>query len=358
MHKLLNKKTTKALHGIAILMMVYHHIFINGNTWYVNEPKSLLNILNVINLGKADTFQQTVAWFTRICVSIFAFTSGYGIYVQLSNKVKEKMDIITMYRYCFKRIFAFYKKYLLVFVIFVGLEYYLGAMDVGEIDAIRFIESLLGLSYFYNDTWWYVSQYYAMVLCAPIIFILLNKIKKKETIILSSIFALSFVVAAILGQLPAYIKFYSKNIQTQFMMFLIIFIEGMFISKYNLADIIGGELNRLTSAFVVIVIFVLRIVLIRAPSDSLFDLVLIVPFVIALAYLLKDIKDNNLLVFLGNYSTYMWFVHSYFYAYIFFDLVIQCDQSIFVYIQTVLYSLATAIMLTGIENFLTKKLKK
>lgn len=354
MHKLLNKKTTKALHAIAILMMIYHHIFINGNTWYVNEAKSLFDYLDVINFGRADTLQQTFAWFCRICVSIFAFTSGYGIYIQLSNKVKEKMDIISMYKYCFKRILSFYLKYLIVFVIFVELEYCLGIYTLEDTDFLRLFLSVLGLSYFYNDTWWYVSQYYAMVLCAPIIYVLLNKMKKKETLMAIIIFALTFVVAVITGNLMPYIKFYRKGIQTQFMMFLIIFIEGMFISKYNLADYIGKKLNKLTSLFVVIIVFVLRVLLIRAPSDSFFDLVLIAPFVIALAYLLKDIKDNNLLVFIGNYSTYMWFVHSYFYAYIFFDLVIQCDQSIVVYIQTVIYSLTSAILLTKFEKLLLK----
>lgn len=358
MHEILNKKTTKALHGIAILLMIYHHIFINGNLWFVDSPTSLFDCLNFINFGLADSFQQSFAWFARICVSIFAFTSGYGIYVQLSKRNNDKLNMIDMYKYCFKRIWSFYKKYLIVFLVFVGIQYYLGIYKIAEMDIPEFILSVFGLSYFYNDTWWYVSQYYAMVLLSPIAFVFLNKIKKKEIVILGILFILTFVVATLNGSLIPYIKFYSKNIQTQFMMFLIIFVEGMFVCKYNLANLIGMKLNKVACVFIVIATFILRVFLMRAPSDSIFDLVLIAPFVVALACLLINIKDNNLLVFIGNYSTYMWFNHAYFYAVLFFDLVIRSDYSLIVFIQVVIYSLVTAIFLTKLEQFLSKILKK
>ena len=77
---MLNKKTAGALHGIAILMMIYHHLFIGGNALYVNEGKSILSVFDFINLTGSGSAQLGFAWFCKLCVAIFAFTSGYAMY--------------------------------------------------------------------------------------------------------------------------------------------------------------------------------------------------------------------------------------------------------------------------------------
>lgn len=353
-HTLLTKNRTLMLHSVAILMMIYHHIFINGNMWFVNEPKSLLRLLDFMNMGLADNFQQTFAWFCRICVSIFAFTSGYGMYVQFEKKVGKDLNIKEMYKYVFKRIISFYKKYLLMFIIFVGLELYTHAIEIDQYEISEYILSILGLSYTLNFTWWYVSQYYLMVLLSPLIYIILNKFELKHYLTIVFVFLIGLLGFAISGNALLFIKFFTKNIQTQLMMFLIIFMEGMFVSHYNLMDIIGNKLNSLLSVLIIIFVFIARTNLVRAASDSLFDLVLIFPFVLALTKLFSFVKNEWLFTFLGKYSTYMWFVHAYFYAYMFFILVIPADQSIFVYIQTVIYSLVTAILLTNLEKGIDK----
>ena len=358
-HTLLNKKRTLMLHSVAILMMIYHHIFINGNTWFVNEPKSLFFIFNPINMGLAFNAQQTFAWFCRICVSIFAFTSGYGMYVQYENRVGNNINILEMYKYAFKRILSFFKKYALMFVIFIGLELHTHAIEFEQYQITEYILSFFGLSYTLNFTWWYVSQYYFMVLLSPLFYVILNKFKLKHYISLLLIFILGFIIAYISGYGFAYLKFFSKNIQTQLMMFVIIFAEGMFVGHFNLMDYLGNKINWLISLLIIVVVYLLRINLVRAASDSLFDLVLIFPFVLALTKLFSYIKKGEyLFTFLGKYSTYMWFVHAYFYAYMFFRLVIKSDYSLFVYIQTVVYSLVTAILLTNLENLIFNHLFK
>lgn len=358
-HTLLNKTRTQMLHSVAILMMIYHHIFLNGNMWFVNEPKSLLFIFNPFNMGLADNAQQTFAWFCRICVSIFAFTSGYGMYIQYENRVGDSIDFKQMYKYAFKRILNFFKKYALMFVIFIGLELFTHAIEFDQYEISEYVLSFFGFSYTLNFTWWYVSQYYFMVFLSPLIYWLLNKFKFKHYLCAVGIFVIGLIISIIIGSPYAYLKFFSKNIQTQLMMFLVIFIEGMFVARFNLIDIIGNKLNALTSILVLIAVYIARINLVRAPSDSLFDLVLIYPFVLGLTKLFSYInKHEHLFTFLGKYSTYMWFVHAYFYAYMFFNLVMQADQSILVYIQTVIYSLVTAILLTELEKLFDKFILK
>ena len=124
--KFLTKKYAQMLHGVAILMMIYHHLFISGNYWPVNEGSSLFDVFDFLSLGIADTAQLTFAYFCRICVAIFAFTSGYAMYIQFDNKRGDKeIKIIDLFKYCGKRLWSFYKKYLLAFIIFISLEYFI-----------------------------------------------------------------------------------------------------------------------------------------------------------------------------------------------------------------------------------------
>ena len=358
-NRLLTKKNTLMLHGIGILMMIYHHLFITGNTWYVNQGKSLFDLFDFLNFGKADTFQLTFAWFCKICVAIFAFTSGYAMYIQFDKRCKGQAKLKEMYLYCLKRFWSFYKKFFLCFIFFVSYDYLSGNQNGFDYSLINYILNLLGIRATYNGTWWYILVYYYMILISPVVYILLNKMKFKHYLLFIIIFIVSLGIAFISGNFVPYLKMISGFIQNYITMYLIIFMEGMFCGKYPLLDMISSKLNALTSALLLLIVFVLRVLLIRAPSDSLFDLVLIVPFVISITKLFsysEQLIDG--LSFIGKYSSYMWYAHAYFYSYLFFNLVLKSDYSLLVYLQVVIYSLAVSIIFTHIEKSINSFIKK
>lgn len=349
----LSKNTSLMIHGIAILMMIYHHGFINGNTWYVQNPSSIFDIFNPINIGLAPTAQQTFAWFCRICVSVFAFISGYAIFIQYESKVKDENDFKQTYKIAFKRIFSFYKKYLFAFLFFSTCEIAMGNPDGLYITPKTYLLTMLGLAHYVNETWWYVRQYYLMICLSPILYFILKKYDLKKYCITIGIVALSIIIAFVSGNGMIYLKTISGIIQKQYLIITLIFLEGMFCAQYNLINIVADKLNFLTSLIVLIMTYLLRAFLLRGPGDPLFDLVLITPFIISIVRLLSYSKYiAKMLEFLGKYSTHMWFNHSYFYAYLFFDLVVQSDLSLLVFIQTVILSLTTAIIFTMIENLI------
>lgn len=353
--KLLNKTNTKMLHGLAILMMIYNHLFLDGNIMAINEGISILNIFNFINIGNAQTAQLTFAWFCRICVGIFAFTSGYGMYIQLDNKVNGKLNFKKMYKYCLKRLLSFYKVFVVCFLFFNLIIMFEGTIDF-DFSFDIFIPNLLGFRTDYNSTLWYIPVYYLMILLAPIIYSLLNNKHLKKIII--SFVIICFVVIGIVlvtGNIYSFYKAMSGFIQSYFVCYIVIFVEGMICGKYPIIDTIASKLNILTSVILVIVVYIVRSLIIRAPSDWLFDVILTLPFVIGIT---KLFSYSNVLVkglsFIGIYSSYMWYSHSYFYAYLFNDLVIHNDISFFVYIQVVIYSLVCGILF----SFVIKKIEK
>ena len=137
---MLNKKTAGALHGIAILMMIYHHLFIGGNVLYVNEGKSILSVFDFINLTGSGSAQLGFAWFCKLCVAIFAFTSGYAMYKQFDKKNSFK-EIIS---YLPSRFWSFYRKFLLAFLFFVGCSFFM-ARDSFDFSVSNFVLSCFAI---------------------------------------------------------------------------------------------------------------------------------------------------------------------------------------------------------------------
>ena len=153
------------------------------------------------------------------------------------------------------------------------------------------------------------------------------------------------------GHFIEYLKFISSTVQHYQVIYLIIFMEGMFCGKYPFHDYIASKLNAVSSLIILLITFVFRALIIRAPSDCLFDIIFVIPFVISVAKLLcYSLFAKKVFGYLGKYSSYMWYSHAYFYSYLFFDLVFRCDLSFFVYAQVVIYSLAVSILFELVEK--------
>lgn len=105
------KEHTQIAKGIAILFMVYHHLFV--------IPERLNNeYINLLDINGVN-FQSIIANFCKICVCIYIFLSGYGFFLSLKNT----NSILQMYKksrgsctkvheqlldYCFNRIIGWY----------------------------------------------------------------------------------------------------------------------------------------------------------------------------------------------------------------------------------------------------------
>ena len=343
---MLDKRKTGAMHGIAILMMIYHHLFMTGNFWSPDNNVSLLSVFDKLDFTGSGSAQLGFAWFCKICVAIFAFTSGYAMYIQLD----KKNGFLDRVKYIPKRIWSFYKKYVLAFIYFVSLTY-LMMRETFKFNIGNIVLSFLGLKAGFNDTWWYVPVYYLMVVLSPFVYEILKRVNLKGYLLVGGIFGLSLIIAFVTGNGVVYLKAISRFVQNNTTIYVLIFVEGMFIARYGLLDKIGSRLNLLSSIVLLIAVFVCRSILIRDPGDPLFDLIFITPFVISVTRILS--YSNCLTGFFGyfgKYSTYMWYSHAYFYAYMFYWIIIPSDLSFVVYLQVVGYSLAYSIGFSAVED--------
>lgn len=78
-----SKNDSLAVKGIAIIMMIFHHCFIE------------IPVLDQYGVSFGSLSREKVVWlclWLKICVSLFAFVSGYGLYTSYKKKNGSKVE--------------------------------------------------------------------------------------------------------------------------------------------------------------------------------------------------------------------------------------------------------------------------
>lgn len=69
---------TNTLKGIALMLLLFHHIF------YVNEGN-----FSDITIGHTEMINTVAVNFCKLCVSLFVFLSAYGLTVSTDSRGGE-----------------------------------------------------------------------------------------------------------------------------------------------------------------------------------------------------------------------------------------------------------------------------
>lgn len=159
----LSKLDTLVLKGLAIIAMLFHHLYWDIPDWI--EP-----------------YDGVLGWMGKlgkVCVAIFLFCSGYGLSVQFDKVTGIKNSC----KYMVKRFMSFYFNYWAVFIIFVPITVFLfhRSLSAAYGEDFSLIKSLgydiLGIQGFrsYNITWWFNKLLLILYLLFPIIYLGVRK---------------------------------------------------------------------------------------------------------------------------------------------------------------------------------------
>lgn len=362
----LNKKDSTLIYGIAILMMIYHHLFA------IPEKLGSTDYFSVLNSVFGGITEQRLAWLFPLCVPFYSFISGYGICTIISKKdYAERLSLKSIfdnYFLAFKQILKLMKKFWLVFIIFIPLG--LLFFDFSLIGPRTFTRSILGLGNDYNAEWWYIKQYMMMVLLFPIFdFILCNLFSFVNNYIIAKF---RYGKAIILGIISLCVFFFLlfrntaiftpliSQLENGVFVFTMVFFVGFLCSFFHLFEI--GTENITFQKFkpflsIAILFACLDIRWIRA-YDAVYvkyDTFITAPIIYSIVTLCNCIKPlASFLQNIGKYSTYMWLTHTFFCFYYMSRWILTAKVSFFMFLLTTILSLATAHILTIIENSVDK----
>ncbi len=168
---------TNVLKGLAILLLLCHHLFYVQNGLF--DDLHLYGDHYLVNeLGK----------FSKLCVVLFVFLSGYGLTVQ----AERKGGISNLREFYTHRLKKLLFNYWLIWLIFVPISYF--CFDITFEKAYQhnvefhFVLDLLGIHGLfysgkvlcYNPTWWFMS----CVIVLYMLFPLMYKMMKKDSLML------------------------------------------------------------------------------------------------------------------------------------------------------------------------------
>ena len=299
---------SKKIKGLAIFLMLMHHLWSFPARIYGSEIKYFFDIFGTTSF-------LYLGFFGKICISLFFFVSGYGIY-----SISSKKDFTILRR--IKKLYINYWKVFLVFIPIAVLlfnkqsayclhsDIYARYVNVSFTDIIN---NFLGFSFSLNSEWWFFNSYLVAVITFPLIKKLFSKFSTEINI--SLIIIMSILMANVLPNIPwintnyLYIKFFCQCTP-----YISCFWIGVLFAKDNLYSTLKNKieheikLNIITDIIGFIIIIYLRQNLIGPILDFVY-----VPFLIVffLDILNKFKYVSKGFEILGNHSTNMWLIHSF-----------------------------------------------
>lgn len=179
------KEHTMQMKGIAIIILLFHHCFLNAQRWATVPYEKLATTKGwgyyPISFAPFSSHTiQYLASFSKICVAMFVFMTGYGMWVSYESQKKKT----TMSNYIKKRMVTLMTGFLIIFVVTEILAIPTGrfievyghdfrSVFYMIIDALG-LAKLLGTPLFCL-TWWYMSLAIVLIMIFPFVHSIMEK---------------------------------------------------------------------------------------------------------------------------------------------------------------------------------------
>lgn len=342
MTKGLSKNDSLAIKGIAILIMLFHHLYCSVDRF---------ENFTVDFSPSSQSTVVSVSLFFKICVSIFAFITGYGLLksvskIEFNNKNVFKWNITRL----IKTMSGFWLIYILSFVVTMiidrrPLEIYFGGSRIKGV--LYILLDFLGLANFFDTptlcgTWWYMSAAVIFILIIPLIYFISRKVGYIPIIV---------VVVALPRLLnigyPGGVNAYS---------FILPVILGMMFAEYNLfekmSDIMpkNKALSYVTSFAVLGVMTVLCYLLYRVYPQNKgweynYGIVPVIVICFSRYCVIRVPVIKQILQFYGKHSLTMFLTHTFIRAVYFNEFVYSFDNFMLIYAVLLVMSTVLAVVI-------------
>ena len=321
----LSRSDTTAIKGIAILLMLWHHLFLNTMAY--------------------GTLTHSLAVVFKVCVALFLFVSGYGLTKQYSQL--EKPYFKNTVKFLLRRYANFFLSYWFCFVLVVVVgnvcgysfsEVYPAGRNTLKCVLLD-VAGQMGYDSYLNP-WWFNKMIIQLYLVFPVLFLLIRNQY------------LSWIGLA----LVIVVQLYAKNIPGH--VFFIVegglpaFYLGMLSVRCRVTP--GSNEKKwmpllfFVGLLVCIGLAVLHVMVVKDPYVAVL-LRASMAFCVIVAY--KSIGDKHISVleFVGKYATIMYLTHILFVKLI-PGVIYGAKYSVLIFVVFVAFCLVTAMLIDALEK--------
>lgn len=282
MNSLLSRDDTQALKGVAILLMIMHHVLIAD--YYVSPPAVL-----------SSTIAVRLMMLGKLCVGIYTFIIGYGY------AFSSKHD----WNYSFKHIMRLLAHFWPLFVVFMLLGLYNGFVPEPRKVGL----GLFGLRADYNCASWFVYFYIFSMMALPGLARWIDRYHIKAVAAVMVFCAVAWLLLPLTGQGLV------VDALKQCLLYCPVLASGYFVAKYDWSFI---KHKFSTVELLALVLLSLAAGCLSRYVMGFCTYTIIAPvFILSTAELLNRLKLTRfkaVLIALGKASLYMWFIHAVFFS--------------------------------------------
>lgn len=333
------KRDTLVVKGIAILLMLFYHLF---------ESKELLTTLNVDHRPFSQDSFLMLSGFGNICVALFVFLSAYGITRGLSAEEAEgaydlSSSLREAWRRCLKLIGSFALMYVSVNLLWFSYFDYEKLYGSGWQGGMFGLLDMLGLAQVFgtptlNMTWWYMETALVIIFLIPLIY---PAVKRAGRYLIVPALLLPSVIS-LDGDMSRY--------------YLVMLLGTVAAHERWLEKLLAWKLKKCWKALLEMALLVLAVpVRQNFMVHTYFLWILDGPIALLLCWFAAEFLAgipglSHVLAFLGRYSMNMFFVHTFFYMSLFRKFIYSFRYAGFIFIVLTGVSLLYSIVLELIKS--------
>ena len=321
----MTREQTTLLKGVAILMMLFLHLFNKSNITNFCEP-----FLYIGNL-------PLVTFISRACnpVGIFLMLSGYGL---CHNYYNNKLSLNNQS----KRLLKLYIHYWIILIIFVSIGHFINA-DKYPGSMLNILLNFTSISSSYNSETWFLFPYMLLSLTSLWIFKCIDKIGNILSLVISGFLYLAscYIISRYIAPIKAYSEWYNY-ILTYFDV-LGPFVIGAVLYRLSTKDKINFSFlnDHQPLVFLILICMVIfNCFLSNAATSPFFQTVYVLLFI----HISIPASIKQFLLRMGKHSMVMWLTHSFFCYHLFHDFIYSFKYPLLIYVVPYTTLLSTYVL--------------
>lgn len=295
--KVLSVRDTNALKGVALLLLLLHHCLYSGDGYD-----------DIIIFG--HPLYQNIGRFSKICVALFIFLSGYG----LTAKTMKNKGIDNIWGFYRQRYMKLMINFWVIYLIFVPIGVFFfhrtfpfvygdNYLLKGLVDFFGLYKCVFNDFHGYNATWWFMGVIIIMYLLYPLLW------KYRH---------FWFVMIPLAVMCPTVASFIPIFGPSDFGHYFLAFVCGIAFA-YKMPCLDG--VNLLEKIFLFLAFLLSCFFRFYAWNMFLWDAGIITIGLVLYNVVNIPFQISSILVFLGKHSYNIFLFHTFIYFYFFHDYI-------------------------------------
>lgn len=327
----MTKEQTNILKGIAILMMLFLHLFNGSNLTDVCEPLLFIGSTPLVHI------------ISKACnpVGIFLMLSGYGLsYTYFRGKLSFNGQE--------HRLFKLYIHYWIILLIFVSIGSFVRPEKYPE-SLSDIIMNFTSISNSYNSETWFLFAYALLSLTSIWIFKCIDKLGCVKSIIITWILYMisCYITSRYIAVNKAYTEWYTYII-TYFNVLFSFVIGAVFHRQVEKGkgSIPFLHSHKLTTFAILMTLIIINFFISSAATSYLFEF----SYIFLLLHLTFNGITKRFLIAMGKQSMVMWLTHSFFCYHIFHDFIYGFKYPIVIYVVLIVISYVVSLPISYLSK--------